>query len=170
MKDLIVQTGAAVLRKKAAPVTQAEFGSKALLAVIRKMERALAKEKFGVAIAAPQIGVSKRIFVIADKAFETSKKTEEQPAIHNKVFINPEILRLSKKKKDLAEGCLSVRGKYGSVSRHEKASVRAQDINGTYFTYQGSGLLAHIFQHEYDHLEGILYTDKTLELHDDQAI
>lgn len=171
MKDLIVQTGALVLRQKAAPVLKEEFGSKALLATIKKMEKALAKEKFGVAIAAPQIGVSKRIFVVADKAFEKdAEEIKEKHSAIKKIFINPEIIRLSKKKKEMAEGCLSVRGKYGSVLRHEKASVRAQDIDGTQFTYQGSGLLAHIFQHECDHLDGILYTDKASQLRDDQAI
>jgi peptide deformylase len=68
----------------------------------------------------------------------------------------------------MAEGCLSVRGKYGSVLRHDKATVQAQDIHGKTFTYHGAGLIAHIFQHEIDHLDGILYTDKAEKLEDEK--
>jgi peptide deformylase len=68
----------------------------------------------------------------------------------------------------MSEGCLSVRGKYGSVIRHERASVKAQDEMGNVFTYHGTGLIAHIFQHECDHLDGILYTDKAEKLRDEK--
>jgi peptide deformylase len=67
----------------------------------------------------------------------------------------------------MSEGCLSVRGKYGTVLRHVKASVKAQDLGSKTFTYHGTGLIAHIFQHECDHLDGILYTDKAESLRDD---
>ena len=83
------------------------------------------------------------------------------------VFINPEITRLSRKKKEMSEGCLSVRDIYGTVLRHEKASVHAFDISGKPFDYHASGLIAHIFQHECDHLDGILYTDKATRLRKD---
>lgn len=80
-------------------------------------------------------------------------------------------MRLSRKKREMSEGCLSVRGVYGKVLRHEKASVKAVDERGKPFIYHGSGLIAHIFQHECDHLEGILYIDKatSLEESDDLA-
>ena len=165
MKDTIVQTGAPVLRQVATLVPTKDFGSTRLHAYITKMSRALAKEEFGVAIAAPQIGVPLRLFVVAGRVFiadEANKNGLETPK--DMVFINPEISRLSRKKKEMSEGCLSVRGKYGTVIRHERASVKAQDEHGRTFTYHGTGLVAHIFQHECDHLDGILYTDKTEKL------
>ena len=172
-KDLVVQTGDPVLRAKAKPLTRKDIGSRALNALIAKMKKTLKGEEFGVAIAAPQVGASVRLFVIAGRAFlpESPKEegTGEKPKKETKtppdmVFINPEILRTSKKKREMAEGCLSVRGTYGTVMRAEKASVRAQDEHGKLFTYHSSGLIAHIFQHEYDHLDGILYTDKAVKL------
>ena len=170
MKDPIVQEGAEVLRKKAHPVLRREFGTPELRTTILKMKKALKAEKFGVAIAAPQVGISKRIFVVAKKSFQTEADDEGEPEIReaeDKVFINPEITRLSRKKVELSEGCLSVRGKYGTVIRHAKATVKAFDEDGAPFVYHGSGLLAHIFQHETDHLDGILYIDKAETLRDD---
>ena len=172
MKDPIVQAGALVLRQKAKPVAKAEFGTRALTSLIRKMKGALTKEKFGVAIAAPQVGVSSRIFVIAGRAFvaddEDAEEDTKAPTPPDMVFINPELFRTSKKMREMSEGCLSVRGKYGTVMRHEKASVKAFDEKGRPFIYHASGLLAHIFQHECDHLEGVLYIDKAVKLTGDE--
>lgn len=172
MKDAIVQAGAKVLREKAKPVAKKDIGGTVTVALVKKMKKALAGEKFGVAIAAPQVGSPLRAFMISGKAFLTAEDIEaEKKAPPDKIFINPELHRLSKKKRIMSEGCLSVREKYGTVLRHEKASVKALDERGKPFTYHGSGLIAHIFQHECDHLEGILYTDKatSLEESDDLA-
>lgn len=165
------------MRHKAKPIAKADFGSKTLKALVAKMTKALEKERFGVAIAAPQVGASVRLFVVAGRAFdeesgsesdiEKEKAKSKTPA---KAFINPELLRVSRKKKEMSEGCLSVRGKYGKVVRHEKASVKAYDETGKQFIYHGSGLLAHIFQHEIDHLDGILYIDKATKLTDDPNV
>jgi peptide deformylase len=168
MKDSVVQMGASVLRDIAKPVAQKEFGTKELAVTIKKMQKLVATEEFGVAIAAPQIGVSKRIFILADKAFDASMAPDKIAAAH-KVFINPEIMRLSRKKEEMAEGCLSVRGKYGTVIRHEKASVRAYTQEGKVFVYHGTGLIAQIFQHEHDHLDGILYVDKAEKLRNEKT-
>lgn len=169
-----------MLRAKAAAVPKKDIGSKMLNAVISRMKDALKNESFGVAIAAPQIGESLRIFVIAGKAFETDEEHKafqdddagpESPAKHpDMVFINPRLTRLSKRKKEMSEGCLSVRGMYGTVMRHEKATVEALDENGQPFVYHGSGLIGHIFQHECDHLEGILYIDKAVKLEEDDDL
>jgi len=197
-KDPIVQLGAKILREKAAPVPKKEFGSPALHTIIKHMSDVLKKEEFGVAIAAPQIGELLRIFVISGKVFaepEAELAADSKHAGKNlgggapsrpkrrnedkdfsrdvsnppdKVFINPEIIKLSKKKKEMSEGCLSVRGKYGTVMRHEKASVKAYDESGKPFTYNGTDLIAHIFQHEVDHLEGVLFIDKAVKLDDDK--
>ena len=167
MKDSVVQMGALVLRDIAKPVAKQEFGTKELAATVKKMQKLVAAEEFGVAIAAPQIGVSKRIFILADKAFDPTL-APDKIATAKKIFINPEIIRLSRKKEEMAEGCLSVRGKYGTVIRHEKASVRACDQDGHVFVYHATGLIAQIFQHEYDHLDGILYVDKAEKLRNEK--
>ncbi|MEI6863884.1 MAG: peptide deformylase [Candidatus Adlerbacteria bacterium] len=191
MKDPIVQAGAKVLSQKAAPVLKKDIGGKALDALIKKMKKALAAEEFGVAIAAPQVGESLRMFVVGEKVFKkdtdedeltaehVSKKSSDLLASHGQtflqhvspphtVFINPVLTRLSRKKKEMSEGCLSVRGTYGTVLRHEKATVEAWDEQGKPFVYHGSGLVAHIFQHECDHLDGILYIDKALHVEEDE--
>src|SRR3989344_5047609 len=97
-----------------------------------------------------------------------SRKTsnlEPVPADH--VFINPILLKKSRGKLHKHEGCLSIRGKWGIVARAEKATVRAFDDNGKEFTRGATGFLAHIFQHEMDHLEGVVYTDKAVEMYDE---
>ena len=118
----IVQDGDPVLRQVAAPVTLDEIGSKALNEILDRMNAALDKEADGVAIAAPQIGVSKRIFIVSRKAFavdEERKHGEPAPKNempdHNLVFINPEIIKVSRKKMTVPEGCLSVRWLYGNT-------------------------------------------------------
>ncbi len=177
----IVQKEDPVLREIAEPVNSKDFGSPRLKKILEDMATALEKEEDGVAIAAPQIGVSLRIFIVSHRAFEYEDEEDEReieleninsdyvslakPPLHKKpirsdmVFINPVITKLSRKKKWVPEGCLSVRWLYGEVSRAEKATVRAYDQNGKIFTWGGSGLLAQIFQHETDHLNGALFVD-----------
>ena len=170
MTDPIVQIGSPVLRQTAKPLPTKDFNSRALLALIAKMKKLLEKEKFGVAIAAPQVGSSLRLFVVAGRAFDEETKDTDAPRTPDKAFINPELVRVSRKKKELSEGCLSVRGKYGAVIRHEKATIKAFDESGKQFIYHASGLIAHIFQHEIDHLDGILYIDKATRLTDDTNV
>jgi peptide deformylase len=80
------------------------------------------------------------------------------------VFINPEIIKKSKEVKEMEEGCLSVRWLYGKVKRSNKVTVKAIDQTGKEFVMGASSLLAQIFQHEIDHLDGILFTDKAKDL------
>lgn len=177
----IVQKEDSVLREIALPVNPKDFGTPQLKKILDNMTIAMEKEEDGVAIAAPQIGVSLRIFLVSHRAFEYEDEEEgheselenihsdyvslAKPPLHKKptrsdmVFINPVITKLSRKKKWVPEGCLSVRWLYGEVSRSEKATVRAYDQNGKVFTWGGSGLLAQIFQHETDHLNGALFID-----------
>lgn len=171
----IVQKEAPVLRVHAEPVNPKDFDSPRLKKILDDMKAALEKEEDGVAIAAPQIGVPLRIFVISHRAFDfiendindedlhstvptTVPKHQKSPA-RDMVFINPEITKLSRKKVWVPEGCLSVRWLYGETSRADKATVRAYDEHGKLFTRGGSGLMAQIFQHETDHLNGILFID-----------
>lgn len=139
------------------------------------MKKALAKEEDGVAIAAPQIGVSLRIFVVAGKVFARERKDagenekKEEPPLPDKVFINPVITKKSRTKEEMWEGCLSVhapsgRRLFGKIKRHAKATVAAYDESGKKFTLGGSGLLAEIFQHEIDHLDGILFIDTAYDI------
>jgi peptide deformylase len=156
-KDPIVQTGSTVLRQKAGPIVKKDIGSRKLAAILKKMSAALKPEAHGVALAAPQVGVPLRIFIVAGRVFAEPDAAEPPK---DKVFINPEFVRISKKKSLMSEGCLSVRGVYGTVKRAEKATVKALDEKGKLFTYHGSGLVAQIFQHEMDHLDGVLFIDK----------
>ena len=87
----------------------------------------------------------------------------------DQIYINPVLLKLSRKKTEKHEGCLSIRGKWGEVPRAEKATLRYVDEHGVVHTRGASDFLAHIFQHEMDHLEGILYTDKAVALYDEPA-
>lgn len=155
----IVQTGSPVLRKKAVEVLPSEIKSKKIKDVLARLKKGLDEEDDGVAIAAPQIGESLRIFMVSKRAFEiiTGK---EKGTFTDQVFINPVITKLSKEKEEMEEGCLSVRWKYGKVLRSSKTTIKAYDENGERFTRGASGLLAQIFQHETDHLDGILFTDK----------
>ena len=130
-----------------------EFGTKELKEIISAMKEALAKEDDGVAIAAPQIGIDKRIFVVAEKSYPQDAKWKPL------VFINPNITKMSKKRVVAQEGCLSVRWIYGSTERATNVTVEAYDENGNKFSYGAGGLIAHIFQHEIDHLDAILFTD-----------
>jgi peptide deformylase len=146
------------LRAHAKEVTKEEFSSPYLLGVIASMKKALNKEHDGVAIAAPQIAVSLRIFVVAEHAYEEHAK--HKPL----VFINPVIIKKSKKTAIMQEGCLSVRWVYGKTRRSLLATVEAYDEHGKKFTYGGTGLIAHIFQHEIDHLDGVLFVDHGFDL------
>lgn len=141
------------LRAKARAIKKDEFGTPWLKDIIKTMQSALAKESDGVAIAAPQIALSLCIFVVSPNAY--TPETKSKPL----VFINPKIIKKSKKTAEMQEGCLSIRWIYGKTKRSVNATVEAYDINGKKFTYGASGLIAHIFQHEIDHLSGILFTD-----------
>lgn len=171
----IVQRDHKVLRKIAKPVPIEDIKSRKIDTILRRMIKALNNEEDGVAIAAPQIGESLRIFVVSKRIYEIMEEEEsrtkskrenldnfkkEKPNYKDRVFINPEIIKVSKNKMLLEEGCLSVRWLYGKVSRSEKTLVKAYDEEGRPFTLGGTGLLSQVFQHEIDHLDGILFIDK----------
>jgi len=155
--------------------------------ILKEMSDALASQDDGVAIAAPQIGYSLRIFVVSSKVLKAgfperglsqgdgprgsalrtlrdSDPVQRAPAVKNLVFINPKISKLSREKEWVIEGCLSVRWLYGRTHRSKKATVTAYDKNAKKFTRGASGLLAQIFQHETDHLNGILFTDHAKDI------
>lgn len=192
-KSGIVQKEDKVLRKICQAVPIEDIPSRKIQTIIKRMMKALDSQEDGVAIAAPQIGEDLRIFVISHKIFEIMEEEKLARSQHSKskrenlenfeknppteyknmIFINPEIVKISKKKQLLEEGCLSIRWLYGKVARAEKTLVRAYDGNGKLFTIGGSGLLSQAFQHEIDHLNGILFIDKATglkEMHPENTI
>jgi peptide deformylase len=172
MKKILQQTEP-VLREIAQEVGIADIPTLKIQKILKEMSSSLKGQDDGVAIAAPQIGYPLRIFVVSGKIFskefvksrEGEFSEEDAPRLNKKekikdlVFINPVISRLSREKEWVPEGCLSVRWLYGKTLRSKKAMVTAYDENGNKFTRGGSGLLAQIFQHETDHLNGILFID-----------
>jgi peptide deformylase len=162
----IVQDGASVLREKAAPIEAREFGTPELKRLVADMLAALDVQEDGVALAAPQIGVGKRIFVVRyDRMRPSDPGATSEPA-ETGVYINPEIIKRSRKRAEVDEGCLSVRGTYGKTLRYDRATVRAKDEDGKTFERGGGGVLAQAFQHEIDHLDGILFIDHATDLYE----
>jgi len=156
-KNNILQRDNKVLRLKAKNIPIKDIGSKRISNIIKRMSQALHTEEDGVALAAPQIGESLRLFLVNSDILALNLNRGLK---NDLVFINPEIIKSSKKKKKVEEGCLSIRWLYGQVKRSEKVTIRAYDETGKRFERGASGLLAQIFQHETDHLDGILFIDK----------
>jgi|AntAceMinimDraft_6_1070360.scaffolds.fasta_scaffold09979_2 peptide deformylase len=157
--DPIVQMKDPVLREKAEYIEPSYIQSNEIQDIIKSMNEALETQNDGVALAAPQVGESYRIFVVAPFVFKKPRKEKL-------IYINPEIIEFSKEKKLMHEGCLSCRWKIGDVERSTRVTVRAHDEYGNIFTKSADGLLAHIFQHEIDHLHGVLFIDKATNLRD----
>ncbi len=153
LKILTEKEANETLRKTSKPV--AEITPK-LETLLDDMAETLIKVG-GVGLAAVQVGILRRIYII-DAGLE-----EDRHEIIE--FINPEIVA-GEGVQEEAEGCLSVPGKYGITRRPAKVTVRAQNRKGEYFEYTGTGLLGRCLCHEYDHLDGILYTDKVIEMLD----
>ncbi len=168
----ILQKEEKVLRAIAKEVKLTEINTPKIKKILRDMSLSLASQDDGVAIAAPQIGYSVRIFLVSGKVFDREfirgkGIPENKIKKPDMVFINPKIIKLSKDKEWLTEGCLSVRPIYGKTYRSKKATVEAYDENGEKFTRGASGLLAQIFQHETDHLNGILFIDHGKDLREE---
>ena len=140
----IVKFGNSVLETPAAPVT--EFGDE-LKKLVQDMFESMYEAK-GVGLAAPQIGISKRLAVI-DVTFKEDPKAKL-------VLANPEIIH-TEGRHTQNEGCLSIPEFRESVTRPRKVTVRAQDVKGNFFEKTGEELLARAFLHETDHLNGKLY-------------
>lgn len=129
------------LHKTCKPVT--DFNER-LWKLLDDMKETL-KESGGVGLAAPQVGILRRVVVV-----DTGEEIVE--------LVNPSLLETSGEQYG-PEGCLSLPGKYGLVKRPNVASVRAQDRNGNWFALEGEELTARCFCHELDHLDGIMFTE-----------
>ena len=147
---IIHEEGDAVLLKKSRPVTDFD---KRLHILLDDMRETLLNAG-GVGLAAPQVGVLRRAVLVMD----TNKEglTEEEQIIE---LVNPQIIDQDGEQTG-QEGCLSVPGVYGIVTRPEHVRVRAQDRSGQTFEVEGTGLTARCFCHEIDHLDGHLFTEK----------
>jgi len=182
---LIVQEPHKVLRQMAKEVLIPEILTPRTQNLIADMKETLKNTPDGVGLAAPQIGVSLRIFIVSEEAEEIDRarksgwerRNRETPEIRNDkpyeerewkcyVYINPVIKNIARKKTEDSEGCLSVRGKYGTVKRHEKITVEAYDESGKKFTRGASNFFARVLQHELDHLEGALFIDRAEKIMD----
>lgn len=145
----ILKTGEPRLRKRSREVT--EFNERLHLLLDDMRETLL--DAGGVGLAAPQVGVLRDVVLVMDTNLEGL--SEEEQIIE---LINPRIVEQSGSQTG-AEGCLSVPGEYGVVTRPENVTVTAQDRYGKEFTVSGYGLTARCFCHEIDHLSGVLFTD-----------
>ena len=145
----IIQVGDETLRKKCFEVT--EFNEK-LWTLLDDMKDTVRKAN-GAGLAGPQVGVLRRVFVVdvEEGYFE---------------FVNPVIVSATGKQCG-KEGCLSVKGKWGEVTRPSRVVIRAQDRFGNKFSVTAKDFFARAVCHEYDHLDGILYIDKATSIEDD---
>jgi peptide deformylase len=143
--------GDPVLRKKTRKVTR--FND-SLAALVEDMAETM-RNSDGVGLAAPQVGILERVVVV-----ETPEDEEEPGSGRLYAVVNPEIVRSSSEIVDGIEGCLSIPGYVGEVSRHGSVTVRGQDLRGRKVRIKAQGFLARVFQHEIDHLSGELFIDK----------
>ncbi len=134
-----------VLIEKAKPIEEIDDN---ILALAEKMKDIMVEHK-GVGLAGPQAGVGLRIFVASPDGTKQNAK----------VYINP-VITPSGNLVGNEEGCLSLPGVWGTIKRYSKCSIKAQGLDGKEFSEQAEGLLARIFQHECDHLDGTVVADK----------
>jgi peptide deformylase len=133
-----------------------EFNDPGLDSLIEDMFDTMAAED-GAGLAAPQIGVALRIVIFG---FDTNPRYPEADTVPKTILINPEITPLSDNKEDDWEGCLSVPGMRGVVSRYTDIHYSGFDASGAALDVEASGFHARVVQHECDHLDGIIYTQR----------
>jgi len=144
----IIEDGHPTLRKVAKKVDPKEIPDPLFQQLIDDMFETM-YDAPGVGLAAPQVGISKRLFVM------DIQDDDRPPA----VVINPKI-ELAQDEVEMTEGCLSVPGKVGEITRFRRFGISGLDRNGNKLRIEGEDLLAQCLQHELDHLDGVLYIDK----------
>ncbi len=143
--------GDPVLRKRAHKVNRFDAD---LATLVQDMAETM-RHSNGVGLAAPQVGVTARVIVV-----ETPLDEDEPASGRLYAVINPRIARASQEMVDGLEGCLSIPGYAGEVTRHAAVTVKGQSVQGRKIRFKAQGLTARSFQHEIDHLDGVLYIDK----------
>ncbi|WP_204345643.1 peptide deformylase [Psychroserpens algicola] len=160
----IVAYGDPVLRKKAEKITK-DYPN--LDALIENMKETM-YAAYGVGLAAPQIGLPIRLFLVDTEPFAEddiyTEEEQEKLKHFNRVFINAEILDEEGDEWAFNEGCLSIPDVREDVFRQPKITIKYQDENFDTHTEVFDGLIARVVQHEYDHIEGVLFTDKLSSL------
>lgn len=161
----IVQTGDPVLRVRAPEVSREEISTPEFQALVQRMIAAM-REAPGVGLAAPQLGISKRVLVLEDRAelmaslTEAERAERERVPVPVRVVVNPTLTPVGDEKVTFFEGCLSVAGFAGLVARWREVEVTGLDEKGEAVTWRVKGWPARILQHEVDHLDGTLYIDR----------
>jgi peptide deformylase len=147
-----------VLRRKARAVTKFD---KDLQTLIDDMIETM-RDAPGVGLAAPQVGLSERLIVVEYYEHEQDEENEENDEAPKKVWamLNPEIVKASEETVFGVEGCLSIPNLLGEVERHAAVQVKGLNRHGRPMKVKADGWLARIFQHEIDHLNGVLFTDR----------
>lgn len=163
----IVQVGDPVLRSPTAMVDLAAIRTPEMQDLIAGMVAAM-RNAPGIGLAAPQVGVSKRVIVMEDRpemteglpeAVLVEREREPHPL---RVLINPVMTLVGSDTRDFFEGCLSIKGYTAMVTRHRDVSVSYLDEKGDPQEWRARGWPARVMQHEYDHLERVLYTDRMI--------
>lgn len=144
-----------ILRQRAREIRPEEIKSSAIHKLISDMKETV-HPAGGIGLAAPQVGLSLRLVVIA-------------PGNKLLALINPEITKFSWRKETEEEGCLSVPGKFGLVKRSKVIEVKALDENGKVIKFRAKELFARVIQHEIDHLNGVLFIDKAKKIYTDNS-
>jgi peptide deformylase len=145
-----------VLRRKAKPVTRFD---KELQILIDDMIETM-RDAPGVGLAAPQVGISERVIVIE---YAEDEENEDAPK-KLYVMVNPEIKTVSSETEEGIEGCLSVPGWQGDVERALSVTVKGQTRRGQPMRVKAKGWMARIFQHEIDHINGVVFTDRATKV------
>ncbi|KTC65685.1 polypeptide deformylase (plasmid) [Legionella adelaidensis] len=152
----ILQIGNPILRKISTPIQTHEFGTEELKKLSDLLFKILIEHK-GVGLASPQIGINKRAIVFGMKQHPIHKHL---PSIPYTVLFNPSYTPISDTIIENYEGCFSVGELRGKVPRFKSICYRGYDFEGNFVEREVSDLHARVVQHEYDHLEGILFIDK----------
>ena len=146
-----------ILRRKTAPFDFSKFTKKEIMALVARMRRIMRKAN-GIGLSANQIGLDLKMFV--------AEVPDGQGSTKFYAVFNPKIEKVGEETAVYEEGCLSVPGKWGDIERAKTITISGQDKNGKPAKIKAWGLLAHVFQHEMDHLNGKLFIDGAKYVHE----
>jgi peptide deformylase len=167
----VLKMGHPTLRVKAEPVSIDELKSAEFKQLIQDMFETM-EEEDGIGIAAPQIGISKQVAIVGipnenpmypEAEANQDNEEEDEPEFEVLVVVNPKITVTNPEQSGFWEGCLSVPGLRGYVERPKAIKVEYTDLEGKPQVIDADGFAATVFQHELDHLDGVLYVDKVTD-------